>query len=178
MLSDVSHACAFRDVLTDQAVRIFVGAALPRVIRRREEEAYASGSFDVGVVVKLGAVIGGDGFALLGMATNEIDHAPVELLFGSSLELADDRVAGFAFDDRDEAMQRAFADDRIDLPVPDLVALLSADRSLTDMSLAGEPAAAVVGGVALAPLLGRAAQVPMQRTAEVAVVPDMTIDRS
>ena len=55
-------------------------------------------------------------------------------------------------------------------------AVLNRGRSLLDHALAGEPAAAVVGPVALAALLHGAAQVPVQLAALAQVAPDVAVD--
>jgi hypothetical protein len=61
LLSECRHAGAFGYVLTDQAVGVFIGAALPRVMGRREVERDAGRALELGVVVELCAVVGGDG---------------------------------------------------------------------------------------------------------------------
>ena len=66
MLRDFGHAGAFGDVLANQAVGVFAGAALPRMMRsREEEEADAGSTLELNVVVELGAVVSGDGFESL-----------------------------------------------------------------------------------------------------------------
>lgn len=62
VLRELGHAGAFWGVLTDQAVSVFAGAALPGVMRSSEVEEDVGGFFELSIVVELGAVIGGDGF--------------------------------------------------------------------------------------------------------------------
>lgn len=54
VLRELGHARTLRHVLTDQAVGVLAGAALPRVMRGREEEADACGTLELSVVVELG----------------------------------------------------------------------------------------------------------------------------
>lgn len=58
----------------------------------------------------------------------------------------------------------------------DLRAKVGGERSLADVSFAGEAAAAVVGAVAFAPSLSGAAQARVQRAAQHAIAPDVTVD--
>src|SRR4029077_4912307 len=109
LLRERGHAGAFGHVLADQAVGVFIGAALPRVMRRREVERDARGALELYVVVELGAVVGGDGFESLWMTADETQRTAIRMFFRSRSELADREVASLAIDDRDEAMVIALA---------------------------------------------------------------------
>jgi hypothetical protein len=61
--------------------------------------------------------------------------------------------------------------------MPDPRAVLGAGGALGDRALAGEPAAAVVAAIALAPLLPRAAELRVQHAAALTILPDVAIDR-
>lgn len=110
------------------------------------------------------------------MSAQQSQRASVGVLGGSGSQLADQDVAGFSFDDRDEAVVIPFADDGIDLPVTDFRAQVSGERSLADVTFAGEAAATVVGAVALAAFFPGPSQVGVERTAEDPIAPDMPID--
>jgi hypothetical protein len=56
-----SQRGALRQVLTNQAIGVFVGAALPGVIRSREVELQPRLLFNLFVAVKLGSVVRRDG---------------------------------------------------------------------------------------------------------------------
>jgi len=176
VLGELRHAGSLGHVLADQAVGVFVRPALPGVMRSGEIEGSAGGLLEGGVVVELGAVVGGDGLEALRMAAYESQSAAIGVFLGSSSELADHEVAGFAIDDSDEAVVIALADDGIDFPVADLGALFGGERSLADVSFAGEAPATVVGAVAFTPSLAGAAQVCVQRAAQHAITPDVTVD--
>ena len=60
-LGDGSKAGAAWQVLTKQPVEILVATALPRVIRRGEVDLDRKTLLEDGVVVKLGAVVEGEG---------------------------------------------------------------------------------------------------------------------
>ena len=64
-----------------------------------EVEGDAGGVLDRGVVVELGAVVGGDGFEQPWVAAHEAQGALVGVLFGSRSELADEDVTGFSVDE-------------------------------------------------------------------------------
>jgi len=176
-LSEIGHAGAFGHVLADQAVGVFIGAALPRVMWSGEVKRRAGGLFDGGVVMEFGAVVSGDAFELLRMPTHESQRSVIGVFLRSSSELADHDVAGFALDDREEAVLIALADHRVDLPVTDLAAQLGGERPLADVFLAGETAAAVVSAVAFTTSLASAAKTRVERAAEDAISPDVTVDR-
>jgi len=76
-------AGAFWHVLTDQAVGVFAGTALPRVMRSGEEEADSCGTLELSVVVELGAVVSGDGFEALRVAAHEAQSALIGVLLRS-----------------------------------------------------------------------------------------------
>ncbi len=145
-------------------------------MRCGEVEADAGGFFDVLVAMEFGAVIGSDCFDVVTEGIDERYHAPIESFFGSVLELADDEVAGFAFDQGNDAVLGAVAHDGIDFPVADGVSSLNDRWSLGDVALAGQAAPAVVGTVAFSSLLGGLSQVPVQVAASRFVSPDVLVD--
>ena len=56
-LREAFHADAFRQVLTNQAVRVFIGTAFPEVMRRDEVEARLQRRFYLLVRVKFRAIV-------------------------------------------------------------------------------------------------------------------------
>ena len=87
-----------------------------------EVDRYASELFDVSVAVELGAVVGGDGFEQRGMAVDELEKAVVEGCGGAIGELSDQNTARQSLDEAEDAVLAARANDRIHLPVTDLLA--------------------------------------------------------
>src|SRR6188768_18640 len=146
-------------------------------MRSREVEGNAGRSLKLRVVVELGAVVRRDGFESLRMPAHEAHGTLIGVFLGTSSELADHDVAGFAVDDGDEAVLIPLADHGIDLPVTDLGAQLGGGRALADVTFAGETTPAVVGAVAFAPSFASTAQVRVQRATEDSVTPDMAVDR-
>src|SRR5262245_24331410 len=114
MLRDFGHAGAFGDVLANQAVGVFAGASLPRVMRGREEEANGGRKLKLNVVVELGAVYCGDGLEALRVPTHEPQRPSIGMFFGSRSEFADQDVTGFAVDEGHEAVLIPRADDGVD----------------------------------------------------------------
>ena len=74
-LRELGHAGAFGNVLTDEAVGVFVGAALPGMMGSSEVKRGTGSSLDQGVIMELGAVVGGDGFESLRMSAYETQSA-------------------------------------------------------------------------------------------------------
>ena len=177
MLGESLHADSLGQVLPDQAVGIFVGAALPGVMGSGEVKPQSDGALDRGVAVELGAVIGGDGVEPVGVALGQADRPVVELLRGAGPELADEEVAALALHQAHDAVLIAGPHDGIDLPVPDAPAVEHMRGTIGEVALAGEPAATVIGAVAFAkPSLVCPTQVLMQETATAPIVPDVPID--
>lgn len=176
MLCEHGHVGGFGNVLTDQSIGVLVGSAFPRVIRSGEVEGRAGRLFDDGVVVELSAVVSGNRFDEFTVSANEVKRPMIRVLLGSCFEFAEEQVAGFALDDTDEAVETAFADDRVDLPVADLGAQLGCAGPLADVSFTGQATAAVIGAIALASLLSCAAQIRVEGATETAILPDMLID--
>src|SRR5436190_15968267 len=77
VLGEVGHALSFGQILPDQAVGVFVGAALPRVMRGGEVEAGGGGPLELGVVVKLCPIIDGDGLHGMGLRGDQLLHAVI-----------------------------------------------------------------------------------------------------
>ncbi len=67
VLDEVGHALALGEILAEQAVGVFVGAAFPRMVRRGEVETRRRRALEAGVVVEFGAVIDGDGLHGMGL---------------------------------------------------------------------------------------------------------------
>ncbi len=177
VLSERGHAGALGQVLADEAVGVFVGATFPGVMGRGEIELQTDGVLDCGIAMELGAVVGGDGAEVLGVALGQANGAVVELLCGARLELADQDVTGFALDQADDAVLVAVAHDGVDLPMAELAAPGNRGWAFGEMALAGEPAAAVVGAVALAKAaLACTPQMLMQVAAAAPVVPNVAVD--
>jgi hypothetical protein len=61
VLRDLGHAQSLGQVLTDEAIGVFVGPTLPRVMGCGEVETNVSGALDLRVAVKLSAIVGSDG---------------------------------------------------------------------------------------------------------------------
>ena len=55
-------------VLSDESVGVLVGTSLPGVMGCGEVEAGVGDALDVGIAVKFGAVVGGDGAYSFGLA--------------------------------------------------------------------------------------------------------------
>ena len=151
-LSGAGHRGAFWNVLAYEAIRVFVRAALPRVIESGEVEDDAGGALDVTIAVELGSVVNGDGLEQLTMGADELDHAAVGGGNGSIPKLPDEYAARDALDQADDAVAIQGAYDRVHLPVADLATTFNGGRTSGDMPLAGEAATLFGAAVAFPPL--------------------------
>jgi hypothetical protein len=160
VLSEVGEAGSLRSVLSDETVGVLVGASFPGVMGCGEVEVGSSRGLDGLVAVELCAVIVGDGScAPLGIV-DEFDSASVGGLDGPGCELADDGEAGFAIDEREEAMLVG-AEDGVAFEVTDATPVCGPRRSLRDGSFSGQTTPGVVPAVAFTALLLSAAKMAM-----------------
>ena len=77
-LCQIFQVHAFREVLADQTIGVFIRAALPGVMRCGEVESGTSGLFDLWILMKLGTVIRGNGFELCDFTIEQLDATPIE----------------------------------------------------------------------------------------------------
>lgn len=135
VLAKAGHALTFRQVLPNQAVGVFVAAALPRVVRGGEVKDGAGMLLDLLVIVELRAIITGDGRKRPGVLIDKMDDAAVERGRGAVRQLADQNEAGLSFDERDDAVFAARPHHGVDLPVADVLPRFDFGGALTDPPL-------------------------------------------
>ena len=145
----MGHALSFGQVLADQAISVFIQSAFPRMIGGAEIERYASGLLNVAELMKLGAVVSGNGFERPELFIDEVDEAFVGELGIAPGQLANNRIACLTLDQCDDAMLVVAADHGINLPMTDAGAVIGAGRSLGDVAFTGHHAAGIMGTVAL-----------------------------
>ena len=177
VLREPREVASLRGVLPDQTVGVFAGATLPRVVRRGEVERHPGGSFNRVVVVKLGAVVGGDRREAARMLAHEADGTVRGRLGRPGRQLPEQQKSGLPVDEAEEAVPTPGAEDRVDLPVPDFSPVVARGRPLADVPLAGESPAAVVGALPFPAQFPRPPQMGMEHSAPAAVLPDVAIDR-
>ena len=163
VLREMTHAGELGDVLADQAVGVFVGAALPGAVGRCEVEGDARFELDEFVVVEFRAVVGGDGCKKPREPSHELEGSGIGLLLGSWHELADEQVAGTALDEADDTVLGVLTDDRVDLPVVRFQAPFDGRWALADVAFSGEAAAGIGAAVEFSALLVGAAQMRFRR---------------
>ena len=83
VLRQVRHALFLRQVLAKEPVGVFIGAAFPRMVRRREVEAGAGALLDRGVAVELGPVVRRDRPHGTRLAVNQLRRALVHVRRGA-----------------------------------------------------------------------------------------------
>ena len=171
----MSHGHSFRQVLSDETVRVFIEATLVGVVRVSKEEQGAGLAFDKGIGVELGSIVGGDGENISGLGVDDVDDTAIELFGSPRLEFSDADEACFAFDHGDDAVSVVGAGDGVDLPMSKARAVISASGTLGNVSFAEQYTARIVGAIALA-LLSGLSEMGMQVAAEVVVIPDISID--
>jgi len=116
VLGEGREVGAFREVLADEAVGIFVRAAFPGVVGSGEVDGDLESSCDGFIGMKLGAVIGSDGFDEGFVFSEKFDRALGGMCRGSVRQLSDPNLAAEAVDDGDDAGFSGTAD-CIDFPV-------------------------------------------------------------
>ena len=102
-LGERGEVGAFRKVLADEAVGVFVSATFPGVVRSCEVDGNAKLSFDGFVGVEFSAVIGGDGFEPVFVWGEEFDGPFGGVFSGGARQFSDSNLAAEAIDDGDDA---------------------------------------------------------------------------
>ncbi len=175
-LSEVGQRGAFGEILADETVCIFVGAALPGMVRSGEVDRGAEGALEVHVAVELDAVVGGDGAHRVRFAGEKLDQACVRVLDRSAGQRPQaDKPTETFHGGRDARF--AFAVHSVRFPVAEAAALLDDAGAIADRALAGEPTAVVVSAVAFAPAFACTPEIAPERTAGTFVAPDPQVDR-
>ena len=175
-LREGPEVAALGQVLAQQAVGVFAGAALPGMVRRGEVERDGGRGFDRGIVMKLGAVVRGDRDDSARVTGDELDGSWRRGGRGARRQLAEQEEAGLALDQAEDTVATSGAEHGVDLPVADVTPALTRDRPFTDVALAREPTAAVVPARALPALLLCASEVAIEGASAAPVSPDIPID--
>ncbi len=148
VLGEVGHALAFREILPEQAVGVFVSAALPGMVRGGEVEAGTGRAFEGCVAMELGAVVDGDGTDGAALMPDQLGGPAVHLGGCASPQLPEQEVASFSFDQAQHTGPRlAGSEHRVRLPMPNLRAFLHYSGACGDGALPRQPPAAVVAAV-------------------------------
>ena len=124
-LGEAVHACAFREILPDEAVGVFIRASLPGVVRSCEEEGDAVGLLDFFVAMELAAVVGCDGLEACWALLHELPKALIGGADCPTGQSSDHDIAGLAIHNGEDA-STARSHDGIDLPMADPGAILGA----------------------------------------------------
>ncbi len=137
---------AFGQVLVDQSVGVFVGPALPSVVRSGEVELHFAAQLDLRVPMKLGAVVGGDRTEFTLVPAHEHEGDAAGLGDRARLELADEGVPALALDqsqDAATALAQAGSHRRVDLPVAEAPARFDGGGSLANQAFTGQAAVTI-----------------------------------
>ena len=126
LLAHARQRFAFRKVLAQEAVGVLVGAALPRMVRKREVELDVDVGRDLGMVRELLAAVEHDGPQRLPLQGPR--HLPAHAFGGLEPAFAADQEAVLAVDVRQQAGAAGLARDRVALPVARLAAPLGGGR--------------------------------------------------
>lgn len=177
-LCEVLNTHAFRHVLTDQSVGVFIGAAFRGVMGRGEIELRGQRGFELFVPVKFGAVVGRDGVHGSLLRTNQGAGPCIESGAGSPREFADHRKPRFAIDQREQTgAALAVSQLRVSFPMSQSRTVFRTGRPRRNRALAAELSSTVIVGLALPKRLVRAPQMHVQRAALMLVAPDVAKDR-
>ena len=154
-LSDGVKIGALGQILANETVGVFVGAAFPGVMGRGKVDLGGKLFFDLFINMELGAVVGGDGLNPVSIGLEDFDGSVEGVLASGAGEFADADQAGFSFHDGDNA-GFAGAMNRVDLPVADPATSLDNRRTRGNHLFAREPASTIITTVALAFKFSRA----------------------
>ncbi len=77
-LSKCRHRGAFGQILSDKSVSIFIGSSLPRVVWVSKIKSSIGGGFNKLILVKLSAIIGGNGGKQAIKSTHKLNGSPVK----------------------------------------------------------------------------------------------------
>src|SRR5581483_7983370 len=128
-LGEVAEVGALGQVLAEEAVGVFVGAALPGVMWQGEVDAGVKAAFDRAIAVELGAVIRGERVHGMRFVAQEL-HGPASgERTGGAGKFADTDQAALALHDGEHACLAA-AMNGVDLPVTTTAAPLDDRWSL------------------------------------------------
>jgi len=120
------------------------------MVGRGEIEQNISLVFDAPVLVKLSAIIGGNGFESIRQLVDERQGALIERIGRAIFELTDLYKAGFSFQEGDDTITGTVAHDGIDFPVALVATGFDTLGAFRNMAFIRESATAIVGSIALA----------------------------
>ncbi len=175
-LGQTGEAGAFGEILTDEPVGVFVGAALPSVMWISEVDLGPKEALDIFEAMELGAVVGGDAVHGVQLAEQQPDRTARGFLSGCARQFGDADEAALTFHQRQDA-GFALPMHGVSFPVAAPQSLRHNLRSDSDHGFTGEPAPTVLPAVAFTPLLASTSQVPPKRSVPSLVCPDVKIDR-
>ena len=175
-LGEITEMNALGQILAEEAIGVFVGAAFPGVVRSGEVDLRAECAFQLFIAVELRPVIRSDRSHRMRLGRQELDRAGVGVFDGGTRERANPDQTAFPFNRSNDA-RLAAAMDGIDLPVTHASAACYDCGPVLDHPFAGKSAAAVVATIALAPALLGSSQISPQRSALRPIPPNVQVDR-
>jgi len=135
--------------------------------------------FDLGVPMELGPVVSRDRGDAMGVARQQLEQCTVGFGGCPRGQLANENVARFAFDQRQDAVAafpETLAHHRVDFPMAGPAASLHHLRPLPDHPLPSQAPSAVVAPVALPTLFACTAQMTVQGPTRFQIPPDVPVD--
>ena len=175
-LSERGQIDTFREILPEEPIGVFIGAAFPGVMGSGEVDGGAEALLERFVHVELGTVIRRDGVDGMEFVAHDVGRALQGFLRPDTRELTDAHETAFAFDHGDRG-RLAAAVDGVDLPIAEAGALSDDRWPVGDHAFAGEAAAAVLARVAFPASLVGAAEPTPEGAAHRFVLPDVEVDR-
>lgn len=175
-LRDGLHRAVLGDVSTYETIGVLVRASFPGMVRRGEVEHRACAALDLTIAVELGSVVDGDGLEEMAIRSDELRYAPVGVCNGSRLQLAEQHTSGCTFDESDNAVAIDGTNDRVHLPMANVLTALHCSRTLGNVAFAGESAALLGAGVTLPPL-ARLSEKPEELTVGTLIAANVSVNR-
>lgn len=149
-LADPSQAKALGQILAHQSVEVLIRPAFPRVVGHSKVAGHTKLPLECFVVVKLGAVVEGDGPELAAQASHDLAGSLGCFGHRPGFELANQGEAAAALDHSQQAVRRAGADERIGFPIANTASRLDNCRAFADVTFAQQYAASRTAAVTFA----------------------------
>lgn len=169
---------ALGQILAQQAVGIFIGAAFPGVVGMSEEDLQAEPAFELGRTGEFTAVVQRQAVAFRGrQSADGLPETLGDRLGGTGLDFSCDEVAAGAIHTGQDVSLPAFAHEGIALPIAEPVAFISLFGPFVDGSFSQNVALAGGFAVGLPPGFSGNSQEGTELADALQIAPDPAIDR-
>lgn len=174
---EVVHPRSLGEVLTQEAIEVFVGSSFPRVVGGSEIAGDSEPLLEPFVRVELCAVIEGDSFEQVGFCGNDAADGSIGLSCGPVENFGYFGKPGLAFNEGNDALELIGAHYRVTFPVAELRTIATAGGAVADPKFSFESTYVILRPVTLSASFWNNSQVFEQFTASASILLDPSIDR-